>query len=108
MAIAVLFPASFLPNYHHLAANQVRHRLARSLQYRFMADPRFEKVTLTYVDPPDQKGEWLQVYGSVPSEPAKAELRQELEAADRWFVQLNVNIRPTATSTRLPEEHFHE
>jgi uncharacterized membrane protein YccC len=92
VALVIVFPIEVFPDLRYYAKTRERQHLANSLQDSLIVDPRFEAISVTFIDPPLQKGEWLQVTGQVSSERAKAELLQILEAADDWYIKLNIRV----------------
>lgn len=71
---------------------RAKMRDARRLQSEFHTDPRFNRVSISYEDPPRQKGEWLSVSGNVPTETDLETLRKIIDDDEKWFVEWDVTI----------------
>tara|TARA_R110002111_G_scaffold119393_1_gene182312 strand:- start:40 stop:558 length:519 start_codon:yes stop_codon:yes gene_type:complete len=74
----------------HLTRQKMRD--AVRLQAEFIDDPRFERISIIYVDPPRMKGEWLSVSGTVRSDGDLNALHAMLDDDDKWFVKWDVTV----------------
>ncbi|TWT78615.1 hypothetical protein CA13_00110 [Planctomycetes bacterium CA13] len=74
----------------HLTRQKMRD--ANQLQTQFDADTRFRRISISYVDPARQKGEWLSVSGRVRSDADLAALHKLIDDDDKWFIKWDVAI----------------
>ena len=77
---------------HGFDETQQNVRDANHLQAQLVADSRYESVRITYEDPPNLRGEWLWVQGSVPDQTALDSLHQMIDDDTKWYVQWDVRV----------------